>query len=86
MKKTILAILLTGAALTATAAPQEAAPAGYVQARQQFLADLAGDGSARDASITAFQSLASGNPDHPLLLVYQGAATALKGRDSWRGR
>jgi hypothetical protein len=83
MKKTILAILLVGAALTASAAPQDATPAGYIQARQQFLAGLAGDGSARDASITAFQSLVSGNPGHPLLLVYQGAATALKGRDAY---
>jgi len=82
MKQTILAMLLAGASLLAAAAPQEVAPAGFVQARQQFQAGAAGDSGARDAAAAAFQALAASHPGHPLLAAYDGAATALKGRDA----
>jgi hypothetical protein len=82
MKRTILAMLLGGACLLASAAPQEMAPAGFAQARQQFQAGAAGDSSARDAAAATFQSLAASHPGHPLLAAYQGAATTLKGRDA----
>lgn len=82
MQHTILAILLGSACLFASAAPQEAAPAGFVQARQQFLAASAGDTAARDGAIAAFKALAAGHPGHPLLAAYEGAAIALKGRDA----
>lgn len=83
MKQTLIAILLGSACLFASAAPQEAAPPGFAQARQQFIAGAAGDGAARDAAIVSFKALAAGHPGHPLLSAYQGAATALKGRDAF---
>lgn len=82
MKKTIIALLLGGASLLAFAAPQDAAPPGFVQARQQFQAGAAGDSGARDAAAAAFQALAASHPGQPLLAAYEGAATALKGRDA----
>lgn len=81
-KHTILAMLLGGACLLAAAAPQELAPPGFVQARQQFQAGAAGDAGARDAAASAFQALAASHPEHPLLAAYEGAATTLKGRDA----
>ena len=80
--KTILTLVLASVLASAHAAPQESAPAGYSQARGQFFAALAGDTGARDAAIEAFQKLASGNPGHPLLSTYAGAAIALKARDA----
>ncbi|MES2260102.1 MAG: hypothetical protein V4724_16390 [Pseudomonadota bacterium] len=82
MKQTILALLLGSACLLANAAPREVAPAGFVQARQQFYAALTGDQGARDDAIAAFQALSARHPGHPLLAVYEGAGTALKGRDA----
>jgi hypothetical protein len=83
MKQTLTAILLASACLVASAAPQEVAPPGFAQARQQFTAGLAGDGSARDAAIASFKTLAASHPGHPLLAAYGGAATSLKGRDAF---
>jgi hypothetical protein len=82
MKRTILALLLGSACLLAGAAPQEMAPPGFVQARQQFQAGAAGDAGARDAAASTFQALAASYPGHPLLAAYEGAAATLKGRDA----
>lgn len=86
MKPTILALIFGSAAAfacaLATAAPQEVAPHGFVEARQQFMAALAGDGKARDAAISAFTHMAAANPGHPLLAAYAGSATSLAGRDA----
>jgi hypothetical protein len=82
MKRLLLANLLATACICAPAAPHEAAPAGFAQARQQFLAGLAGDGPARDASLEAFHKLAAAHPGHPLLAVFEGAAMTLRGRDA----
>ncbi|MES2130404.1 MAG: hypothetical protein V4463_24295 [Pseudomonadota bacterium] len=81
--KTILTLVLAATLASAHAAPQESAPAGYAQARAQFFAGLGGDSGARNAAIEAFQTLAAGNPGHPLLSAYAGAAIALKARDAW---
>lgn len=83
MKQTLIAILLGSVCLLASAAPQEVAPPGFAQARQQFLAGAAGDSGARDAAIASFKALAANHPGHPLLSAYEGAATALKGRDAF---
>lgn len=80
--RTILSLILATAAATAGAAPQEFAPAQFAQARQQFLAGVAGDASARDASIDAFHTMAASLPGHPILAVYEGAAVTLQARDA----
>lgn len=86
MKPTILALIFGSAAAFACAlagaAPQEVAPQGYVEARQQYLAGVAGDGKARDAAISTFTQLAAAHPGHPLLAAYAGSATSLAGRDA----
>jgi hypothetical protein len=82
MKQLLLSLLLATACACAGAASHEAAPAGFAQAYHQFVAALAGDGAARDASIEAFHQLAAAHPGHPLLAAYEGAATALQGRDA----
>lgn len=86
MKPSILALILGSAAAfastLATAAPKEVAPQGFVEARQQFLAGVAGDGKARDAAMATFAQLAAANPGHPLLAAYAGSATSLAGRDA----
>ncbi|MBB3118773.1 hypothetical protein [Pseudoduganella violacea] len=80
--KTLVATMLAAAAISAGAAPQEVAPDGFAQARQQFKAAAGGDSKASDAAIAAFSALAAANPSHPLLAAYEGAATAMKGRDA----
>lgn len=80
--RTILTLILATAATYASAAPQEVAPAGYSQARQQFLAGAKGDSSARDASIDAFRAMAAALPGHPLLMAYEGAGITLQARDA----
>lgn len=70
------------ASALATAAPHEVAPTGFPEAHKQYMAGLAGDGTARDAAINAFQALAEKHPDHPLLAAYAGSATSLLGRDA----
>jgi hypothetical protein len=86
MKPTIISLIFGSAAAfacaLATAAPQEVAPQGYVEARQQFLAGVAGDAKARDNAIATFTQLATAHPGHPLLAAYAGCATALAGRDA----
>lgn len=86
MQPTILSLIFGSAAafacILATAAPQEVAPQGFIEARQQFLAGVAGDGKARDAAIESFQRLAAAHPGHPLLAAYAGSATSLAGRDA----
>lgn len=87
MKHPLLALFCATCALALAqppvhAAPLEAAPAGYTEARQQFSAGLDGDKGARDAAINAFQALAASHPGHPLLAAYGGAAVGLKGRDA----
>jgi hypothetical protein len=82
MKRLILSTLLSAACAAAAGAPHEAAPAGFAQARQQFGAGVAGNGSARDAAADAFHALAVANPGHPLLSAYEGAALSLKARDA----
>ena len=86
MNPTILALFFGAAAAIscalAGAAPQEVAPNGFIEARQQFLAGVAGDGGARDAAIAAFRQLAAAHPGHPLLAAYAGCATSLAGRDA----
>jgi hypothetical protein len=78
----LLSLILSAAATLAGAAPQESAPPGFAEARQQFLAGVAGDAKARDAAVDAFHLLAAKHPGHPLLAVYEGAATTLQGRDA----
>ncbi|WP_256080218.1 hypothetical protein [Massilia sp. YIM B04103] len=80
--KTLVVAVLAAMAVSASAAPQEAAPDGFTQAHQQFKAAMKGDSKASDAAIAAFSALAAANPSHPLLAAYEGAATALKGRDA----
>jgi hypothetical protein len=86
MKDTILPLIASCAAALAcafaNAAPQEAAPSGFLEARRQFMAAVAGDGKARDAAIASFQQLAAAHPGHPLLAAYAGSATSLAGRDA----
>lgn len=78
----ILTLILSVAAACANAAMQEVAPANYAQARQQFVAGAKGDGKARDAAIESFRAMSASLPGHPLLLAYEGAATAMQGRDA----
>jgi hypothetical protein len=80
--RTFLALILSVTAAHTTAAPQEMAPAGFVQARQQFIAGSTGDAKARDAAVEAFQSMAASNPGHPVLTAYEGAAITIQGRDA----
>lgn len=80
MKPSILAILISLICSTASAAPQEVAPANFTQARQQFMAAFEGKGT--DAAIDTFHALGASQPGHPLFLAYEGAANALKGRDA----
>ena len=86
MHPTIVAVIFgctaAIASALASAAPLEVAPQGYSEARQQFMAGVAGDGKARDAAITAFTQLAAAHPGHPLLATYAGSATSLAGRDA----
>ncbi|GAB2862858.1 hypothetical protein GCM10027277_34320 [Pseudoduganella ginsengisoli] len=86
MKPAILAVLFGSAAAIFSAfvhaAPQEVAPQGFTEARQQFMAGVAGDGKARDAAISTFTQMAAANPGHPLLAAYAGSATSLAGRDA----
>lgn len=86
MKDTILPLIFSGiaafACAFANATPHEAAPSGFQEARQQFMAGMAGDGKARDAAIASFQQLAASHPGHPLLAAYAGSATTLAGRDA----
>ncbi|WP_028104405.1 hypothetical protein [Pseudoduganella violaceinigra] len=56
--------------------------ASYAAARQQFISGSAGDASARDASIDAFEKLAGSQPGNPVYLAYQGAGIAMRGRDA----
>jgi hypothetical protein len=83
MKRTLLSLLLATACACAAAAPHETALPGFAQARQQFMAGVGGDGSARDASVEAFHKLAAAHPGHPLLAAYEGAAMTLQGRDAF---
>lgn len=82
MKRQLAVMFLAGACATAFAAPREVAPAGFSQARQQFVSGAAGNAGARDAAIDAFHALAAAQPDHPLYAAYEGAALSLKGRDA----
>jgi hypothetical protein len=82
ISRTILSLMFAGACASAAAAPQEVAPSGFVQARQQFFAALAGDAKARDAAIESFHAMQASQPGHPLLAAYEGAATTLQGRDA----
>lgn len=82
MQRALLSVLLAASCACATAAPHEAAPAGFAQARQHFFAGVGGDGSARDAALESFHKLAANHPGHPLLAAFEGAATALLGRDA----
>jgi hypothetical protein len=79
---TILTLILASAAAYASAAPQEVAPTGFAQARQQFIAGSNGDGNARDAAIESFRSMAVSLPGHPILMAYEGAAITLQARDA----
>jgi hypothetical protein len=82
LNRTILTLILATAANYASAAPQEVAPAGYVQARQQFIAAAKGDSKAAETSIEAFRALAAALPGHPLLTAYEGAGYAVQARDA----
>lgn len=82
MKRT-LALILLSATLAAHAAPRDATPAGFAQARQQFFAGVAGNSGARDEALDAFHAMAIAHPGHPLLLAYEGSALALQGRDAY---
>ncbi len=80
--RSLTIFVLAGACALAHAATQEAAPAGFAQARSQFMAGTAGDATARDAAREQFKALAASYPGHPLLAAYAGAAVALQGRDA----
>ncbi len=82
ISRSILTLVLSAAAAYANAAMQEVAPANYAQARQQFVAGANGDSKARDAAIESFHAMAASLPGHPLLLAYEGAATAMQARDA----
>ncbi len=79
---TVLTLILATAAAYASAAPQEVAPANYAKALQQFQAGAKGDGTARDAAVEAFRSIAASLPGHPVLMAYEGAAMTVQGRDA----
>lgn len=82
MKRQFAVLLLAAACAGAFAAPHEVAPAGFGQARQQFIAAASGNTGSRDAAIDAFHALAVAQPEHPLYAAYEGAALSLKGRDA----
>lgn len=81
MKHTILSLAIALACGSTLAAPA-ADNAAFAAARQQFAAGSAGDASARDAAIEAFEKLRGSRPGNPVFLAYQGAATAMRGRDA----
>lgn len=83
MKQFITALALAANCVSASAAPQEVAPAGFKEARRQFMACLSGDGKACGAAIDKFNALAASHPGHPLLSAYAGAGTAILGRDAY---
>ncbi len=78
----LLAVLLASVCSYSHAAPKEVAPSEFGAAVQQFGAGAKGDAKARDGAIDAFRALAASHPGHPLFGVYEGAATALQGRDA----
>ena len=78
----ILAILLATVCSIGHATPKEVAPPDFSAAAQQFGAGAKGDAKARDGAVDAFRALAASHPGHPLFGVYEGAATALQGRDA----
>jgi hypothetical protein len=82
LSRSILALILPFAAATASAAPQEVAPAGYAQASQQYMAGHGGDAKARDAAIEAFHAMAAAMPGHPVLKAYEGSGIAMQARDA----
>lgn len=82
MKYAILSFALACAAGSALATPAAHSGPAFAAARQQFLAGSAGDASARDASIEAFEKLSGSQPGNPVFLAYQGAGLALRGRDA----
>ncbi|SFV07166.1 hypothetical protein [Pseudoduganella namucuonensis] len=83
MKEFITALALATSCVSVAAAPREAAPFGFKEARQQFMACLSGDGKTCEAAIEKFNALAAGHPGHPLLAAYAGAGTAILGRDAY---
>jgi len=78
MKHTILAVAIAIACGSVLATDNSA----FSAARQQFVAATAGDASARDAAIEAFEKLAGSQPGNPVFLAYQGAGLTLRGRDA----
>jgi hypothetical protein len=83
MKQTVLALVLAASfAATVHAAPTELAVNGFAEARQLFNAGAGGDEGARDKAIAAFQAMSAAHPGHPVFAAYEGAATAMKGRDA----
>lgn len=83
MKHTVLALILaTVFAAGANAAPQELYVSGFAEARKLFNAGAGGDEDARDKAIAAFQAMSAAHPGHPVFAAYEGAATAMKGRDA----
>lgn len=84
MKHTAIALFISllCAGTNASAAAQEVATASFVQARQHFMAAVEGKSNAADSAIEAFHVLATRQPEHPLLMAYEGAAYTLKGRDA----
>ncbi len=81
MKHTILSLAIAFACGSSLAAPA-VDNAAFAAARQQFVAGSAGDASARDAAIEAFEKLNGSQPGNPVFLAYQGAAIAMRGRDA----
>lgn len=81
MKHAILALAIALACGSTLAAPAIDG-AAFTAARQQFAAGSAGDASARDAAIEAFEKLSAGQPANPVFLAYQGAGIAMRARDA----
>lgn len=80
-KQIVSSLILAAACTLAQGAPRDLAPPGFASAHRQFVAGANGDQAARDAAIAAFRALDASLPGHPILAIYAGAATALKGRD-----
>jgi len=78
----IVAISSLGAAWVVLAAPPACAadPVGFDAAFAQFQRAAAGDEGATEGAAKQFAALAAADPGDPVLLAYEGAATALQAR------
>jgi len=77
-------VLALGAAALDAAAQLPAAPeAPFLDAVKIFQRASDGDSGQIEPAIAAFETLARGEPQHPLYAAYLGSTTGLKAREAW---